>query len=226
MDNAIKKLNLVDEVYERMKEKIVSREWEPGQKIPSENELAETYNVSRNTIRNAIQKLKGLNIVVTKQGEGTFLKEDLNSNLISNAIPTIFLNEKDIIDVLEFRSIIEKENARLAAIRANKSDIEEIEYSLNKMIENKNDYKEYTLWDYTFHLNIAKASKNKILYQTMLRLKDILLTHLKEMNKNGDFDKSIKGHKKLYFAIKNKDHDLAVKLSEEDNRERSKDLNI
>ncbi len=222
--DTIKKINLVDEVYKKMKEKILSGEWKPGEKIPSENKLSEKFGVSRNTIRNAIQKLKGLNLIDTRQGQGTFLKKDLNSNMISNVLPGMVLNDNEILDVLEFRSIIEKENARLAAIRADEVEVQEIKKALDQMIKHQDDYKEYSIWDYKFHLNIAKASENKILYQTMLRLKDILFHHLEEMNKNGDFEKSIAGHKKLYQAIRDKNPQLAVELSEEDERERFKEL--
>lgn len=220
----IKKVNLVDEVYKKMKDKIVSGDWESGQKIPSENELSEKFGVSRNTIRNAIQKLKGLNLIETRQGQGTFLKKDLNSSIISTIIPGMVFNNSEILDVLEFRSVIEKENARLAAIRADEEDIQEIKNALEQMVKHQNDYQEYTVWDYKFHLNVAKATKNKILYQTMLRLKDILFNHLEEMNKNGNFEKSIVGHRKLYQAIEARDPKLAVELSEEDDRERFKEL--
>ena len=222
--DTIKKINLVDEVYKKMKEKILSGEWNPGEKIPSENKLSEKFGVSRNTIRNAIQKLKGLNLIETRQGQGTFLKEDLNSNMISNVIPGMVLNNNEILDVLEFRSIIEKENARLAAIRADEEEVQEIKKALDQMIKYQDDYKEYSIWDYQFHLNIAKASENKILYQTMLRLKDILFHHLEEMNKNGNYEKSIAGHKNLYQAIRDKNPQLAVELSEEDDKERFKEL--
>ncbi|RAK06360.1 GntR family transcriptional repressor for pyruvate dehydrogenase complex [Halanaerobium saccharolyticum] len=222
--DTIKKINLVDEVYKKMKEKILSGEWKPGEKIPSENELSEKFGVSRNTIRNAIQKLKGLNVIKTKQGQGTFISENLNSSIVSSIIPDMIFSNDEMLDVLEFKSVIEKENARLASIRADEDDIQEIKEALDQMIKHQDDYKEYSLWDYKFHLNIARASKNKILHQTMLRLKDILFHHLEEMNKEGDFKKSIEGHKKLYNAIKNKDPELAVNLSEEDDRERFKDL--
>jgi DNA-binding FadR family transcriptional regulator len=144
--------------------------------------------------------------------------------MISNIIPGMVFNNNEILDVLEFRSIIEKENARLAAIRADEEEIKEIKKALDQMIKHQDDYQEYSIWDYKFHLNIAKASENKILYQTMLRLKDILFHHLEEMNKNGDFEKSIAGHQKLYQAIRDKNPQLAVELSEEDDRERFKEL--
>jgi DNA-binding GntR family transcriptional regulator len=55
-------------------------------------------------------------------------------------------------------------------------------------------------------------------------LKDILFKHLEEMNKNGNFEKSIAGHRKLFQAIEARDPQLAVELSEEDDRERFKEL--
>ena len=85
--------SLVDEVFEQMKDQIVSGEWGPGEKILSENELSQVFNVSRATIRNSIQKLKAIGILTTKQGRGTFVRKTISENLAENLIPLVLLDK-------------------------------------------------------------------------------------------------------------------------------------
>jgi GntR family transcriptional regulator len=64
-------------LYEQIKilltQSLVSGEWKPGEAIPSELELASRFNVSQGTVRKAIDELAGENIVVRRQGKGTFV---------------------------------------------------------------------------------------------------------------------------------------------------------
>ena len=69
---------LADQVYEIILSKIISGEYPPGSRLPSENELAKAYNVSRPTIRTAFSRLGELGYVVKKQGVGTFVTDTPN----------------------------------------------------------------------------------------------------------------------------------------------------
>ena len=61
------------QLREHMAQKIASREWKPGQKIPSETELCEIYGVSRITVRKAVEDLVRLGRLIKQQGKGTFV---------------------------------------------------------------------------------------------------------------------------------------------------------
>ncbi|TCL73349.1 DNA-binding FadR family transcriptional regulator [Hydrogenispora ethanolica] len=214
--HSIEKVDLVERVFEQMKDNIISGEWNPGEKIPSENDLCKMFNVSRNTVRSAIQKLKAIGAVTSEQGKGTFVYKSIADSLIDSFIPLVSLDEEEMMDIVDFRDIIENESARLAAKRATEEDLEHIRRSLDNMIANTHDYKKFSIADYQFHLSIVKASKNRIFYKAMLRLKDVIYNHLEEMNRNGDLVFSINGHVRLFDAIKSRDYELAGMLSKSD----------
>ena len=71
----IKKVNVGQMVFDQMQELLIRGEWKPGDRLPSENELADMFNVSRITIRQALQKLSVLGLVKTRFGEGSFVKK-------------------------------------------------------------------------------------------------------------------------------------------------------
>ncbi len=213
---SIEKTNIVDQVFEQMKENIINGEWTPGEKIPSENELCDKFNVSRNSIRSSIQKLKALGILNTHQGKGTFVNEFNGDNIVDSFFPIVYLSKEEMLDIIEFRSTIERESVKLATIRSEEKDINLIRKSLLEMEKNTNDYKRYSIADYQFHLNIIKASKNKIFYRSMVKLKDFLYSHLEEMNRKGDLEASLKGHYHLFNAIKSGDEEFAQSVSKKD----------
>ena len=64
---AVKKVNIGDQVYNQMKDQIMSGVWVPGEKIPSENQLMEVFGVSRGTVRQAIQKLSAVGLLETRR---------------------------------------------------------------------------------------------------------------------------------------------------------------
>ena len=72
---AIERKKVSDEVFEQIKGMIVSGNWKPGDKLPSEKELTELFGVSRVTIREALKKLASYNIIETSQGRGELYPE-------------------------------------------------------------------------------------------------------------------------------------------------------
>ena len=71
----IKRVSVGEQVFTQLKELLVQGEWKPGEKLPSENELAAQFGVSRITVRQALQKLGALGLVETRLGEGSFVKQ-------------------------------------------------------------------------------------------------------------------------------------------------------
>src|SRR5690554_2207647 len=121
----IRKTHVTEEVFLQMKQMIIDKNWKPGDKLPSEHELCELFGVSRGTIRNALQKLATLDLIETRVGEGSFIKEIDNTAPLNSLLPTVYF-EDDIEAILEFRREIETGTAALAATKANKEDIKEL----------------------------------------------------------------------------------------------------
>lgn len=99
----IKKSNVSEEVFEQMKTLISTGEWKAGEKIQSENDLAKTFGVSRVSIRAALGRLNALGLVVSKQGEGTFVGEATIETCMNSLLPMLIIDHTQLMDVYEFR---------------------------------------------------------------------------------------------------------------------------
>ena len=119
----IVKTKISDQVFEQMKQQMLRGEWKPGEKLPSENQLAEAFGVSRVTIRHALQKLTVLGLIQTTLGEGSFVKEAQLGVFINPMIPMAYLKERNTLEVLDFRYLVEIETTGMAVQRATDKDI-------------------------------------------------------------------------------------------------------
>lgn len=124
----IKQSRVSEVVLSQLKEAILLGKYKSGQKIPSERELTEAFQVSRGVVREAIRALEITGFVVLRQGPagGAFVT-DLSFDHIGNAFLDLFLaNKVSIPELVHVRYYIEPEVARLAAANPNKDDIKRL----------------------------------------------------------------------------------------------------
>lgn len=209
---SVQKNNIVDVIYEQMKKNIQEGIWEPGCKLPSEPALTATFQVSRVSVRSAVQKLRDLGVVVTHHGKGTYVTRKVaRYDTFNDNQPILHLSQEEFDHMRVFRQTVEFCCMELAVKNANDDDLNELETALNRMLVNKDDYKKYSLADYDFHLAIVKASHNSIFIHVMQSLKGIYIHYLEELNRVlGITLESIEAHIKVYMALKNRDATLAT----------------
>ena len=160
----IKKESVRVQVFWQLRDQILRRTWPPGSKLPSEKELCQTMGVSRVSIREGIQHLVSLGILETRHGEGTFVRELESGQVHFNAlIPLLVLDDINILEVLEYRRIVEKGAAALAAERATDQDLTEMEAVYGQMVQVRDDVAEFSRADLEFHLVLAKATRNPVI---------------------------------------------------------------
>jgi len=190
-----------------MKQNIQDGLWEPGCKLPSEAELTATFNVSRVSVRSAVQKLRDLGVVITYQGKGTYVTRDVaRYGAFSDNQPILHLSQEEFDDMRVFRQTVEFRCMALAVENATDEDILQLEQALNRMLISKDDYKKYSQADYDFHLAIVKASHNRVFIHVMESLKNIYIHYLQELNRVlGITLESVEAHIKVFMALKNRD---------------------
>ncbi|HEQ4957907.1 TPA: L-lactate utilization/bacilysin biosynthesis transcriptional regulator LutR, partial [Streptococcus pyogenes] len=106
---------------------IKNGELKPGDKLDSVQALAESFQVSRSAVREALSALKAMGLVEMKQGEGTYLKE-FELNQISQPLSAALLMKKeDVKQLLEVRKLLEIGVASLAAEKRTEADLERIQ---------------------------------------------------------------------------------------------------
>lgn len=208
-----KRASLSRQVFEQLKEQIITHKWKPGEKIPSENKLSEMFNVSRVTIREALQTLVALNLLEKRQGDGTFVKESSVEGYIDALIPTIInIQPRQAMAVHEYRKIIEVGAIELAVERATDEDIEELKKTFHKMEACQDNLEEFALEDLNFHLLLCQITKNPIIEKANSFLKDYLRESMTEVIKAMGSEGGLYYHGKIIEAIEERDKEKAKEL--------------
>jgi GntR family transcriptional regulator, transcriptional repressor for pyruvate dehydrogenase complex len=211
---SIKKTNISEEVFEQLKQQLLLDEWKQGEKIPSENELATALGVSRVTIRQAIQRLAVMGLIETKVGEGSFVKKVEVGSHMKAMIPMTYLQEKDMMQVLDFRYVIEIETAAMAAKNASEEDVKELRNILEQMEALIGQQDKFAEADLSFHFKIAEITQNSLIIETFTIVQDILATFMKSSVKMvGEI--GIPYHRRLVEAFANQDSESAREIMRE-----------
>jgi len=203
--NRIKDKNVSDAVLDEIKRLIGSGEWKEGSKIPPENELAAMMGVSRVSVRSALQKLSSLGVIESRHGDGTFICKLDGSQGINMLIPVAILTGENHKYMVEFRRIIESEEAYLAAIRATDEEIALMKenYKRMKQVDPMSD--ECSALDVEFHLLIAQSCKNPMFIQTSNILQPTILDNILYARKYTSENYALKYHNMIIEAIEKRD---------------------
>ena len=211
----IKKESVRVQVFRQLRDQVLRRTWPPGSKIPSEHELSRTMGVSRVSIREGIQHLVSLGILETRHGEGTFVRELSGEIYFNSLIPLMALDETDIFHVLEYRRIIEKGTAALAAERATDHDVAEMEAVYDRMVRSQDDVAEFARADLEFHLVVAKATGNSVLIKVNNVLRSVLSVSMENIVSTLGMRDGLHYHRLLIEAVRSRNAPEAERLMEE-----------
>ncbi|WP_438348145.1 FadR/GntR family transcriptional regulator [Paenibacillus sp. FA6] len=150
-----------DFIREQLEEAIILKEVLSEEQLPTERELAEIFNASRITVREALSQLEAKGLIEKRVGAkgGTFvLPVTANSHKRTRA--EIERDWEHMLKVFEYRTMIEPEGAFLAAERISAGELELLQSYLDKSIEPDCSRELFRALDVKFHLSIAKASCN------------------------------------------------------------------
>lgn len=201
----IKRVNVSDQVFDQMKSLILSGEWEAGIRLPSENNLAHLFGVSRITIRQGIHRLVALGLAETHPGEGTYIRTLSAGQSIAGLAPAAYLGDDNMRSVLEFRKAIEVYTAELAAEKADEDDIARLEAILTDMEREKGSGEGFAEADYSFHYELAVISRNPLILGSYDLIGDILRFAFKKIVEKRGYSQGMYFHRAILDSIIDKD---------------------
>jgi len=168
----INKKSTLEIIIHQIKSQIKKGILKPGEKLPSERELADQLGVSRASVREAIQALAFSGYLEVIQGKGTYILEMATQyDKIVNFFSEFSNYSLDYL--MEARIMLEGEFARLAALNASQEEIDVIERVFNEIASSK-DLNTFFVKDLEFHLTIAKATHNPIMNGLMKIIGEML----------------------------------------------------
>ncbi len=137
-------------------EQIATGAWGPGDRLPTDRELAETFGVARNTVRRTLEQLEREHVIVRQVGRGSFVAERAPQGADSQPDGH---GDSSPSDVMELRLLIEPQMAELIVLRATARDIATLEECIVKS-EAARSHHEFEKWDEALHRTLAQCTKN------------------------------------------------------------------
>ena len=212
----IKKTTLADEIIQRIQDLIKNEPLKPGDRLPTEIELAEKFQVGRSTIREALRALASLGMI-DRTKRGTFISPKINQEGEElTGYRSRILQDCALTDLLEWRRIMEGEICVLAAQRSTDEDIEQLNATLQEMKQAVDDnmLANFIQADAAFHLALAEAAHNQVADRMLKLIREELLEEIGEtLGRDPDLlERSLKSHSLIFQAIMNEEAELSKNL--------------
>ncbi|PPK43489.1 GntR family transcriptional regulator [Trinickia symbiotica] len=170
----------VEAVMRRLETALIDGTWPAGARLPAERTLASEYAVSRNTVREAIQRLAARGLVQARHGAGVFVTDRLRTGIASPWGQLVADHPVLRDDMLEFRRVLEGATAYFAALRATAEDRKRIRALLRDLEKARraNDMAAEARADTSFHEAIARASHNAMFLHLHASVISMLREHI------------------------------------------------
>lgn len=175
----------------------------PGDKLPTEVELAELLGVGRNTVREAVRILVSRNIVTVRQGSGIFISEKQGVADDPFGFSMVENRRKLTRDLIQIRTILEPPIAALAAQNATEEEVETLGRILVEIEELMEKREDYSGKDVEFHEQIANCSHNSVMSNLVPVIGNGVAVFAKEVQST-EYRQTLISHRAIYEAIRDR----------------------
>lgn len=207
---AVPRTRLFEGVVDQLRRLIREGRLVPGQRLPSERELSERFQVSRASLREAIRALEIEGLVVIRPGAGTFVSEEGFDAAMDVLAQRLLAEREALADIMELRLILEPQTARLAAERATSEDRAGMVQILEEQQQQINRGESGVVADTAFHSAVAAASHNHALERLSGTLVDLLAPSRDEGLQSRDRSlRSLRTHTEILDAVQSGDGEAA-----------------
>lgn len=212
----LKKVNLYELLADKLESKIISDTNLFGQKLPSEQELAKNFGVSRNIVREALKLLKERGLITSHTGDGSYVSKPELQTLTNVISRILVMHNIDAADSYEVLVMLESKACSLATERATEADFDALA-AINRQMEEKQAalYLRVDL-DVQFHAQIADISGNALLsffVKSMTHLHEAMIRQA--IQSDGGSQDGIGYHDKIIAALRARNAKQAEQIMRE-----------
>jgi len=174
----VRSITLPETISEQIAAQIIDGHLKPGDRLPTEPELMDQFDVGRSTIREALKSLTIAGIIEMRRGAGTFVNKEYAGFLNDRLMWAAMLGERELRYVIEVRCALEAQTAALAAERATDEQKEELARQFVIMVDSR-DPDHSAEADTAFHIGIAEASQNPLLLNLVLSIRNLIGNYIR-----------------------------------------------
>ena len=214
--NPIRQHRLSEEIYSQVKEAILSGNYKPGERLPSETALCETFGVGKPVVREALRFLENSGLIYVRAGAGggSFVKKIDASVLTDTFEGIVRLDKLTLEEVMDSRMAIEMAVLPLVFQRIQSDDLKKLENNIKEARENlEKGGKE--LKNLHFHIILATISRNQLLIKIIEALFAFLAKMLERYEDSYERRKVVlDGHEQIVALLKAKKYNEVKELLE------------
>ncbi len=205
----IRRSRLYQDIVSQIEALLERGELHPGDQLPPERALAEQFQVSRASVREALRSLELLGVVETHAGGGTFVRRTVPEDL-ARPLSNLIARGHTISDVIEVRGLIEPAIAAAAATRITTSELVELRTIVEAQAEKIAAGEPYADEDTRFHELIGQGARNELLTTMLGVIWDVLRSSREQwLQTNQRAHASIDAHRRILSALERHDADAA-----------------
>jgi GntR family transcriptional repressor for pyruvate dehydrogenase complex len=173
-------MNVTDHAVMRIKSMIASGDLAPGSRLPKLEDLADRLGLSRNSLREAVRELTAMNILICRQGDGTYVS-NLGVGVLFDALASAadVLPSETMLQLFRLREIVEPPAVALAAMRATEFDVHQLRAILDRAGPDATD-DEFVEADLAFHDRVLDLSGDEA-SATLVRALSPRVVHLRTL---------------------------------------------
>ena len=214
MFKKIKSKSVVQTIVDSITKAIIAGDLKPGDKIPTEMELAESFGVGRNSIREAIKILVYYGVLEIRRAEGTFVCDGFNKIMIDPMVYGVILHQsQDYVNLMELREMMEVGVMRLAIVKYNEEDLNKLGEKLQVLKEEiekgPSNVENVFIADNVFHDTVSEMGHNPIVDRINNVVREMTYkmrySSVKNMLESGRGEELYKAHEKIYKKICDRD---------------------
>ncbi|MFC5078709.1 Pyruvate dehydrogenase complex repressor [Vibrio thalassae] len=197
----IRQPKLSDVIEQELERLIVEGTLSAGQQLPPERELAKQFDVSRPSIREAIQRLEAKKLLTRRQGGGTFVSENIWKSFSDPLLDLLSSHNETQLDLLEARHAMEGISAYFAALRGTDEDFAQIENCLRtiRKVQETDDIEAEASAVMAFLVALTEAAHNVVLLHIVRSLAPLLeqnvLQNLKLLHRRSEVVEKVSKHR-------------------------------
>jgi DNA-binding FadR family transcriptional regulator len=211
LDAPIKRESVAELVAGRIMDLVRRGELKPGDQLPAERDLAQSLNVSRPSLREAIRGLSILGVVQTRQGGGAYISPLDAEALLGPIQFYLSLEDMNVAELYEARMLIESDVARRAAVHMTDPEIDALGRILKAQRDTLGDPDAFRASDFAFHMALWTGARNAFLKRIGESLNVIGLDFRRRASEtHGVLEQSLKDHAALLEALRDRDADAAA----------------
>ncbi len=197
-------ITLTEQLQERIKNYIVQNRLQPGEKLPTEETLAQSFAVSRAAVREALRSLESLGIVEARQGVGRVVRDFGFETILSNLSYSLAFHNNSLLHMNEIRKAIDLHFVDAILSNLSKADLDRLREIVERMRIKQTSEDKVEEEDYAFHHLLMERSGNPIaaqLFEITWRAKEKAYS----LYDWQQFDNSYEMHNAILLALRRRD---------------------